>query len=410
MRKRIFSLIIAISMIFAALPIIASADSDIKIGDYVQLGTYYGEPILWRCVDIDENGPLMLSDKILCIKAFDAETSANDKTGSHSHNSYRVYWGSNCWSDSNLRSWLNSAESGGNVQWLCGNPSTKENTDGYNAYDSEAGFLSNFIQSEKNVIKEVKQKSLLAYPEIDAGMSKTGSENHSYSNNISDVVKNYDKSYAEDVTDKVFCLDVKQVNAVYKNSGILGEEYYIGEPTKQCVEQSEYKNAKLNVGKKWNYWLRSPYAYSNYYVRAISATNYVSSYSPHYYGVGVRPAFYLDTGVNFDNGTGAENNPYRFTYYESKILSYDTSDGDVSVKSEVKNNTDKTLSCTLYSAVYSSDGLLKGCGRENKDIAVGTATCDITVPCTVENGDKIKMFMWNDNMAALTETAELKIN
>ena len=37
----------------------------INIGDYVQMGTYYGAPILWRCVDIDENGPLMLSDKII---------------------------------------------------------------------------------------------------------------------------------------------------------------------------------------------------------------------------------------------------------------------------------------------------------------------------------------------------------
>ena len=33
-----------------------------------EMGSYYGERILWRCVDIDENGPLMLSDKILCLK------------------------------------------------------------------------------------------------------------------------------------------------------------------------------------------------------------------------------------------------------------------------------------------------------------------------------------------------------
>lgn len=44
----------------------------IQIGDYITLGTYQDEPIVWRCVDIDENGPLMLSDKILCLKAYDA--------------------------------------------------------------------------------------------------------------------------------------------------------------------------------------------------------------------------------------------------------------------------------------------------------------------------------------------------
>jgi len=26
---------------------------NIKIGEYVQLGRYYDEPILWRCIDID---------------------------------------------------------------------------------------------------------------------------------------------------------------------------------------------------------------------------------------------------------------------------------------------------------------------------------------------------------------------
>ena len=42
--------------------------ANIKIGDYLQMGEYYGKPILWRCVDIDENGPLMLSDNLFGIK------------------------------------------------------------------------------------------------------------------------------------------------------------------------------------------------------------------------------------------------------------------------------------------------------------------------------------------------------
>lgn len=259
MKKRIYSLATVLAMLMSFLPIKVSAGMNISIGQYVQMGTYYGEPILWRCVDIDENGPLMLSDKILCIKAFDAETSENSQTGSHSRASGRSSWGSNYWGDSNMRSWLNSTLGAGNVKWLCGNPPVAEELwNGYNAYDSEAGFLSNFTQSERNAMKSVSQKSLLSYPEIDAGMATTGTQKHEYNYKISNVVSNYDNAYAEYITDKMFLMDVKQVNAVYNNSGILGEDYYIGEPTAQCVANSEYKSSYLSTGEKWYYWLRSP--------------------------------------------------------------------------------------------------------------------------------------------------------
>lgn len=50
-------------------PITKIDASLIQVGDYITMGTYYDAPIVWRCVAIDENGPLMLSDKILCLKA-----------------------------------------------------------------------------------------------------------------------------------------------------------------------------------------------------------------------------------------------------------------------------------------------------------------------------------------------------
>ena len=82
-----------------------SNESTIKLGDYVQMGNYLGEPILWRCVSFekisgyDSNGnpiidstdtvteykdgylPLMLSDKVICMKPFDA--SGGNSAGSH---------------------------------------------------------------------------------------------------------------------------------------------------------------------------------------------------------------------------------------------------------------------------------------------------------------------------------------
>lgn len=75
MKKRVFSMLVTLCMLCAlvpAFPVWAAGKADVEIGDYVRMGAYYGEPILWRCVDVDDNGPLMFSNKILAIKAYDA--------------------------------------------------------------------------------------------------------------------------------------------------------------------------------------------------------------------------------------------------------------------------------------------------------------------------------------------------
>ena len=116
---------------------------EVHIGDYLQMGTYYNSPILWRCVAIDDNGPLMLSDKIICLKAFDAKPSV--PSGAHARDPYgdRTQYGANNWSSSNIRSWLNSEGAAGNVSWKCGNPPSYGYVGGnLNVYNSEKGFLT----------------------------------------------------------------------------------------------------------------------------------------------------------------------------------------------------------------------------------------------------------------------------
>jgi hypothetical protein len=311
MKKRILSWVLMLSMLMAFVPCVVQAQTNIKLGDYVQMGTYYDEPILWRCVDIDENGPLMLADKIICLKAFDAKTSENSTTGSHSRRKYYESYGSNYWADSNIRSWLNSTAAAGEVEWLCGNPPSESYVqEGYNDYADEAGFLTNFTQSERNTMKEVRQKSILSYPEIDAGMATTGTEKHVWGMRITSVVANYDSAYAEYVTDKMFLLDVKQVNAVYNNGSVLGDDYYIGEPTAQCVKHSELIHSSLSTGKKWDYWLRSPVS-PDYSVYRVNSTGSLYHTADAYHGgSGVRPAFYLADNTSFTYGDGTENNPY----------------------------------------------------------------------------------------------------
>lgn len=309
MKKRLISLLAVLAMMVSLIPsAVVQAQMNINIGDYVRMGTYYGKPILWRCVDKDENGPLMLSDKILCIKAFDAD--GGNTSGSHGRGYGGGYWragnGSNYWADSNMRDWLNSES--GSVAWSCGNPPDKDHLwSGHNTYDKEAGFLTNFTQSERNAMLTVTQKSLLDGYEHDS--SNINENYHRYNNSINNVVQNYDTAYSESVTDKMFLLDVKQVNNVYNNLG----DYYTAYPTQECVDNSEYKDSSLNTDNKWHYWLRSP-GCNNYYsscVRVVSAGGNVSNYHALHDDIGVRPAFYLNlTSSSTRGGAGTEYDPY----------------------------------------------------------------------------------------------------
>ena len=48
--------------------------SDLSIGDTVEFGTYLGAPVIWTVINIsDNNSPMLISDKILDFKMFDAK-------------------------------------------------------------------------------------------------------------------------------------------------------------------------------------------------------------------------------------------------------------------------------------------------------------------------------------------------
>ncbi len=348
MKKRFVSLVTVLAMLCTVivLPTAASAASDtLKLGDYVQMGTYYGEPILWRVVSFekisgyDDGGnpiidstdtvteykegylPLLLSDKIICLKAFDAPTSVNSVTGSHSRDIYRGTCGSDDWYDSNIRSWLNSSESTGNVEWLCGNPPSEEYIyAGDNDYDNEAGFLTNFTLSEIGAMQTAVMKSLVGYGEWSNSVYDMGTAHFIYNRTISDVVQNYSTAYAQWVTDSIFLLDAMQVNTVYNNSSVLGSSYYIGEPTVGCVSNSENTSTLLKAGSKWKYWLRTPYAdeYGSFINLPFNSTRFVDSSgniysSSTYMGIiGIRPAFYFNIEMNsLLIGSGTSDAPYR---------------------------------------------------------------------------------------------------
>lgn len=260
------------------------------MGDYFSFGTYEGNPILWRCVDVDENGVLLLSDKIITKKAFDASGTG----GSHERGINRNY-GSNYWADSNIRSWLNSDAKAGEVVWLCENSPTNNNVTS-NPYDNEAGFLNGFTENEKSLIKSITQKSILHKNEY-SNMSLYGTEVYKNSKSVSSATQNYDTAYGENVTDKMFLLDTKQIQAVYENSSVLGNNYYLGKDTN---------------GENCRNWLRTPRADldNGYFVKIIEVSEKLGHYDAYRGDVGVRPAFYLNESALIDNGSGTASSPY----------------------------------------------------------------------------------------------------
>lgn len=296
--------------------------STIHIGDYMQMGNYLDEPILWRCVLVDENGPLMLSDKILCFKPFDA-------LGNHKYSDGTaqaeiagpegIHFGSSLWETSNIRSWLNSDATAGDVKWLDGCPPTASAVyDGYNAYATERGFLSygNFSSGERNAIKSVMQKSLLNQVHIKK-LRTGGTSIHSYNIHIDKIVQNYDTACYHNVTDKVFLLDVKQINQVYQNSDILGANYYIGKPSDLAIVYSEIKYEKLSADNYCLNYLRTPYAViDNIHaigcnVRVVDPDGRVEYGGASSWLCGIRPAFYLNLpSAIFKSGNGLEKMPY----------------------------------------------------------------------------------------------------
>ena len=340
MTKKITAIFLALCMAISVLPMTIQAASkpDIKVGDYVKMGAYNNASILWRCVSIDNNGPLMLADKIVDTLAYDAKTNDNSNSKSHSRSYKRDDYGSNYWKDSNMRSWLNSTAAEGKVDWLCGNPPKDGYVSGVGAYNEKAGFLNAFSKSEIAAMKTVTQRSLVSHPEYNKGIVD-GDANSDllYYTDISEAVANYDSSYFETTTEKVFLLDVKQANAVWKNL----KGYYV---------------AYNNDGMAWPYWLRTPVTDCNHDMRYISSSDQVGRYAPWYSDLGVRPAFYLDSEYFVTtSGSGSQSSPYIGSAPNKQEDDYTISEPAEDANPDWNVSTEQSIQLTL-GPWYSNDG------------------------------------------------------
>lgn len=362
------------------IPIVSSVS--IEIGDYVLLGKYNDTALKWRCVAVDQNGPLLLSDTIVAFHAFDAKAP---QIGSY---------GSNEWIASTIKKWLTSSEK--TVSWndkipdadsVCNNP-----------YSLKPGFLSEFTASELKVIKPVLQTQIVNEQEL--SKSAKGSKIFKFSRFVNKL--STDDIYSYKSVDRVFLPDVMQIASMCDNSDILGENYILASAQPNAVTDcdADSKNIFESNGYETNYpyWLRTPIGYKDYpeFLCVVDEEGMFDIEVANNGAVGLRPALYLDTDcADVIDGGGTVDAPYIIGYNEQ-------AEDDISITLDlygkkcycnVKTGADVLPPKTLFIASYSNTGKLLGI--ECRKVYTGFNEYESDIPAT-DSLEKIKAFLVED--------------
>jgi hypothetical protein len=305
------------------------AKTQLKVGQVIQFGNYYGKPINWRVIHINGSGePLLLTSEIVTLKPFDAsESGVYNKIGDttfdnkmpkdqiythYTQEDMRAYKGSNDWASSNIREWLNSDEKA--VKYTTQPPTESAVWYGKNDYDKEKGFLFNFSSEEKALIKPVTHKSYVSV--LEKAHASGGSALYDFKQgSLDEVWYNLEDAYYRSVEDKVFLLSVEEaLEYIYDRGELL--KCYLTEEAIARDESYWYNDLKNNDGGSFMWWLRTPNANTSCEV-CIVATSGDLIYSDYAVlcGVGVRPACYLDTSALDLLGSGTSEDPYIIQSY-----------------------------------------------------------------------------------------------
>ena len=307
---RIVIVIFAVTILISTASAYADVVQPIKemqIGDYFILGKYNEEPIVWRYVADDENGKLIVSDKILCLKPFGEN---------------------NFWEESFPRAWLNSDVAEGEKEWSWAVNYNNLVIDSAQIPTNEKGFLyeSNFSKKERKVFKPVMQWTMLPLNHLDLA---TNGETEVYNalkeyRQGSPMNGGYFKFYdieelpeayhgaAHEVTDTVFLMDEMQIYNMWKNLGevkaVLGEDC-----DSLFTKLSEYNDYFLRTASKDELGCTS-----------LGEDGEYMHLSCYYYG-GIRPAFYLDEdNAVILSGSGTAEEPYIMTGREIEVYTNGT--------------------------------------------------------------------------------------
>ena len=271
-----------------------------------------------------------MTNQIIKLLCFDAMEPANG-------NSDRRNYGNNRYIYSNLRQWLSSDAAAG--QWYTAQhsadapPSSGNVWDGYNPYNTIAGFLNGFTANER--------AALLATT-ITVGKSST------------------DGGGTETCVDKVFPLSCTEVNL--SGDHVCGSKLAIFSDNSSriaTVSASAAANSNYDVdaNQAWYYWLRDAYAGSANHARGVwnDGTLYWDyAYRGHY---GLRPACNLSSDLLVSDTTDSDG-CYTIVYNQPP-----TAPGTITVPSEVIGGENLSIS---WGQSTDPDGNLAGYKLERK--------------------------------------------
>lgn len=259
--------------------------------------SFYGKPIVWKIIGIQHPGypagtVTLLSERILTLRSFDAREPNNP-------NPEVSTGGSNRYSQSNIRQWLN----GTGTSWYSEkneydeSPSSPYVENAQNAYATQPGFLSSLSTKMKAALRDTTLT--VAKNTITAG---GGSEN---------------------VSDKVFLLSKTELGLANENGVAEGFPFSLftsaahrsARPTTEAIINSEYYTEALSNLASWMYWSRSPVSTTaqNVFSNEMPGLG-VTSFASH---SGVRPA------LNVSMNSYVEDEPNELGEY---TLLFDKSD------------------------------------------------------------------------------------
>ncbi len=246
---------------------VVMSGENIAVGNYIKFGTYkinpassieVGQDIIWRVIKKEDKNAdgkqdlMLISDKIITAKAFDASGGTEG-------------FGFNYWPTSNIRDWLNSSATAGNVVWSHAAPTKSWNN--YNNYSTRAGFLTNFTTLERGKIMTVSLT--------------TPTTTQTY--NGVPVVKN---------DEKVFLLLQSELSLLLS----AGYTNYDAQVTPKAIDDG-YQSS--------GYWTRGPYVNDERFVYFRTVSGLLNFEIASNGGMGVRPALYLNvSSMNVTGGTG----------------------------------------------------------------------------------------------------------
>jgi len=257
------------------------------VGDYVSFGSYTpggvgakdGEgTIEWQVVDVNEEGTLLVSTRILSIRPFDCAESGSfgwdnagnfydrTKADTYTDTQIREFRGSNDWETSDLRAWLNAS---GIVSYPGKTPQNKGTDENGNAYSTETGFLTDFTKEEAALVEQSEEGVFLLTKEQVRDYALVGALNPSTT-----------------PTEAAIAADETTWYRGYKDSGATD---YI------------WATASAAEGR----------ACDIYYVNISLAEDTFATKYAAASGFGVRPAICISPEEAHWEGDGSRQNPYR---------------------------------------------------------------------------------------------------